>query len=161
MKPYTIPAGCSLALTAVLAAGISHWWSVRQFTAILEQGVPIATPPASSPAEPQQGPALLASRKHSPQSPAAALAAAPGDDQKEFFAALVEKMNRVEAQNRDLLDQLAETNREMMQLEFRVDSHSASFRPLPLVEEKPFSQLDQNPGVLPPRAEPVRLPSYE
>lgn len=70
-------------------------------------------------------------------------------------------MNRVEAQNRDLLDQLAETNRDMMKLEFRVDSHSESFRPLPLVEETPFSRIDQSPGVLPPRAEPVQLPSYE
>ena len=48
-----------------------------------------------------------------------------------------------------------------MKLEFRVDTHSESFRPLPVNEEQPFTQIDDDPGVLPPRAEPVFLPNYE
>lgn len=160
MKAYAIPATCCLVLTALLSAGISHWWSVRQFTGLIENGLPIATAPAALPEPPPSSVNSLASR--SSKAPAAqALATNGTKGEQDFFEALVEKMNRVEAQNRDLLDQLAETNRDMMKLEFRVDTHSESFRPMPLVEEKPFSSLDQNPGVLPPRAEPVRLPSHE
>jgi len=70
-------------------------------------------------------------------------------------------MASVENQNRDLLDQLAETNRDLMKLEFRIDTHSESFRPLPLDVSSPFSKVDENTGVLPPRADPVYLPSYE
>ena len=70
-------------------------------------------------------------------------------------------MASMETQNRDLLDQVAETNRDLMKLEFRVDTHSESFRPLPVSEDQPFSSLDEEIGVLPPRAEPVPLPSHE
>ena len=164
MNPSTIPATCSLALTAVVAAGISHWWSVRQFTGLLEQGLPAAPAPAILP---ESDPALLAAKPRPNQAQPQTAAASGGKGQNAFFEALVEKMNRVEAQNRDLLDQLAETNRDMMRMQFRLDTHSESFRPLPLVEDKPFSSVspgisvDGNPGVLPPRAEQVGLPSYE
>ena len=71
-------------------------------------------------------------------------------------------MENIQNQNRDLLGQIAETNRDIMKLEFRVDTHSESFRPLPVSEDRPFSSsIDaEGPGVLPPRAEPVFLPSY-
>jgi hypothetical protein len=81
--------------------------------------------------------------------------------QKKFFEALIQKMGAIENQNRDLVDQLAETNRDMMKLEFRVDTHSESFRPLPTSEEPEDTTYDDGPGVLPPRAEPVSLPSGE
>jgi hypothetical protein len=42
-----------------------------------------------------------------------------------------------------------------MKLEFRVDTHSESFRPLPVNDERPDTSFDDGPGVLPPRAEPV------
>jgi hypothetical protein len=70
-------------------------------------------------------------------------------------------MNGLQSQNRDLLDQLAETNRDIMKLEFRVDTHSESFRPLPVTEDSPFTSLDDKSGVLPPRAEPVRFPTQQ
>lgn len=161
MKAYAIPASCCLALTAVLSAGLSHWWSVRQFTGLIENGLPVASAPAPQ-AAPATAPAAATLASQTGRKTTNPMPSEPASkSQEDFFAALVEKMNRVEAQNRDLLDQLAETNRDMMKLEFRVDTHSESFRPLPLVEEKPFSSLDQIPGVLPPRAEPVSLPSYE
>ena len=169
MNPSAIPATCSLALTAVVAAGISHWWSVRQFSDLLEHGVPVVPAPASNP---EQGisPTMLANNldnQSNRQALQQAIASTGNKGQNEFFEALVEKMNRVETQNRDLLDQLAETNRDMMRMQFRLDTHSESFRPLPVAEDKPFSSIGQGigidnaPGVLPPRAEPVRLPSYE
>lgn len=50
-------------------------------------------------------------------------------------------------QNRYLLNQVSETNRDMMTLQFQVDSHSTQFRPLKQAEE-PFEQ--DYIGVLPP-----------
>jgi len=160
MKPTTIPVSCSIVLTATFAAGLSHWWSVRQFTDIMQNGVPVAPLPAATPDMPQSAPPMLASNQAA-KAQLAEVGSASSQSQREFFEALIDKMARVEAQNRDLIDQLAETNRDLMQLGFRVDTHSESFRPLPLVEDKPFSSIDQNVGVLPPRAEPVSLPSYE
>ena len=81
--------------------------------------------------------------------------------QKQFFESLVSRMESLQNQNRDLLDQLAETNRDLMKLQFRVDTHSESFRPLPVSEDRPFTSLDDTIGVLPPRAEPVLAPSQE
>ena len=80
---------------------------------------------------------------------------APDPHQKQFFETLVSRMESLQNQNRDLLDQLAETNRDLMKLQFRVDTHSESFRPLPVSEDKPFTSLEEEIGVLPPRAEPV------
>ena len=165
MNPSAIPVCCSLALTAVLSAGISHWWSVRQFTDLLENGVPTTPAPATLPEQQPLGPVLAANVPAPAQMPS--VVAQGSKEQKEFFSALVDKMNQMETQNRDLLDQLAETNRDMMKLQFRVDMNSEGFRPLPVVEDKPVISLDQGtsvdstPGVLPPRAEPVGLPSYE
>ena len=48
----------------------------------------------------------------------------------------------------DLRDQVAETNRDLMELQFRVDSHSREFRPLRSVQDSPYANA---PGVLPPR----------
>jgi hypothetical protein len=56
---------------------------------------------------------------------------------------------------------MAETNRDLMKLEFRVDTHSESFRPMVVSEERIDTSFEDGPGVLPPRAEPVFLPSDE
>ena len=70
-------------------------------------------------------------------------------------------MDGLQNQNHDLLDQLAETNRDLMKLEFRVDTHSESFRPMPVSEDRPYTSNDDEPGVLPLRAEPVVFPARE
>lgn len=62
-------------------------------------------------------------------------------DLKEILAELV-------SQNKYLRDQIAETNRDMMELQFRVDSQSDQFRPLQVTEEITY---DPTIGVLPPR----------
>ena len=90
-----------------------------------------------------------------------AASAATDPDQKKFYEALIAKMESLQNQNRDLLDQMAETNRDVMKLEFRVDTHSESFRPMPVSEERFDTSFDSGPGVLPPRAEPVFLPMDE
>ncbi len=153
MKPSTTPLICGLALAAMSAAGVSHWWSVRQFAAAFQAVVPASQPAALTPTVPASG-KLLA---QVPKNPAPATDAA----QKKFFEALVSKMEKLQHQNQDLLDQMAETNRDVMKLEFRVDTHSESFRPMPVSDERPDTSFDTGPGVLPPRAEPVFLPSDE
>lgn len=150
MKPSTVPIICGIALAAMSAAGFSHWWSVQQFAAAIHAGLPVASPekPAeAAPAKPA-APKLLA---QTPKNPAPATDAA----EKKFYEALVAKMESLQNQNRDLLDQMAETNRDVMKLEFRVDTHSESFRPMPVSEERLDTSFDNGPGVLPPRAEPV------
>lgn len=159
MKPSTLPTICTTALVAMLAAGTSHWWSVHQFMAMIDSTTPIV-PPAAVPA-PIATPRVLAQNTPKPSATTNTSSADNSPQQKAFYEALIEKLARMENQNRDLLDQLAETNRDLMKLEFRVDTHSESFRPLPVSEDQPFSSLDSNVGVLPPRAQPVGQPSYE
>ena len=149
-------------MAAMSAAGLTHWWSVRTLVAISGDGT-VRTPAVSMPQIPtRETPEQVAIKE-----PAAPVKQpVPADhvaspDQQRFYQSLVSRMESLQTQNRDLLDQLAETNRDLMKLEFRVDTHSASFRPLPVTEEQPFTSLDTDIGVLPPRAEPVMLPDAE
>lgn len=163
MKFPNHPILCGTALAVMFTAGISHWWSVRQFVAVIERELPISTPksaPAAIATAPKKelvpSPGLLAAQI-SPQVPAPT--PQPEGGQKQFYEALITRMQSLQNQNRDLLDQLAETNRDLMKLEFRVDTHSESFRPLPTTEDRPDTSfgIDTGLGVLPPRAEPVDI----
>lgn len=155
MKPSTVPMLCGLALAAVSAAGFSHWWSVRSFTTLTDAGLPLRSPAAVQPAVPRATPAAAPLVAQTPPQ------AIPDEvNQTKFFEGLIAKMEALNHQNRDLLDQVAETNRDVMKLEFRVDTHSESFRPMPVSEEQATS-FEDGPGVLPPRADPVFLPSGE
>lgn len=163
MKTSAIPLACGIALTAMSTAALSHWWSVRQFVAAVDAGLPVAITPTAPgtllPApEPRQvnHPATLAAR--GPESPPAAN---ESPKQKDFYESLIRRMENLQNQNRDLLDQVAETNRDLMKLEFRVDTHSDQFRPLPVSEDRLDTSFDIDSGVLPPRAEPVTLPVHE
>lgn len=164
MKSTNFPVFCATALVAMCAAGLSHWCSVREFVAVLDAGLPashISTPLFSRPDAPAQA-SPLPSPGFFVKSSTPSAVAQPADlasGQKEFYEALITKMQGIQNQNRDLLDQLAETNRDLMKLEFRVDTHSESFRPLPTSEQRPDTSLEYEleSGVLPPRAEPVEL----
>jgi len=162
MKSTFIPVTCGVAMAAMAAAGLTHWWSVRNLVVI--SGDETIRPPAVSMRQiftrgTQEHAAIKEpAAQAEPQTPAVATATT---EQQRFYQSLVSRMESLQTQNRDLLDQLAETNRDLMKLEFRVDTHSASFRPLPVAEEQPFTSLDTDIGVLPPRAEPVMLPDSE
>jgi hypothetical protein len=163
MNANTFPTLCGVALAAMTAAGVSHWWSVREFAAVLKDRLPQVQPmdPLDRPVEsaPVEKPMILA---QAPETPAvAAVSQATDEAQRKFYESLVQKMESLQNQNRDLMDQVAETNRDVMKLEFRVDTHSESFRPLKLNEERIDTSFDDGPGVLPPRADPVFLPSGE
>lgn len=159
MKPSTVPLICGTALAVMSAAAASHWWSVKTFVTAIHSGLPISQPvqsaptPVEIPTPKPAAPKLLAKA-------AKATPAVTDASQKEFYEALIAKMENLQNQNRDLLDQVAETNRDMMNLNFRVDTFSDSFRPLPVSEERSDTSFDSGPGVLPPRAEPAFLP-YE
>lgn len=150
---------CGLALAAMSAAGLSHWWSVKSFVAVVDAGLPAVTPVTPAPRPVEAPPA-----KPETTAPIAQAVGKPtGPDvasQKAFYEALLARMESLQNQNRDLMDQVAETNRDVMKLEFRVDTHSESFRPMPVSEEQATS-FEDGPGVLPPRAEPVFLPFGE
>ncbi|MEX1114680.1 MAG: hypothetical protein WEB53_05490 [Akkermansiaceae bacterium] len=159
MKPSTIPVICGVALTVMSAAGLSHWWSVRQFADAVHQGLPIQRPTPSRAvpvpaAKPKAPPTLASSDVKSQQGPTYT------QPQKEFFEALLKEVKTLRNENLNLVDQMAETNRDLMKLEFRVDTHSESFRPLPVNDERQDTSFDDGPGVLPPRAEPV-FPFYD
>ena len=163
MKPSTLPILSSISLAAMVAAGASHWWSVNQWVSAFPAGPPVqpehyetqaATKPVDGPQAkppfPTSAPELDPSQKLPP----------PDSAQKNFYEALVKKMENLQNQNQDLLDQMAETNRDVMKLGFRVDTHSESFRPMPVSDDRPDTSSDDGPGVLPPRAELV-LPSSD
>lgn len=171
MKHSSIPMLCSLALVAMCTAGVSHWYSIREFAIAIESNVPLIplsapftpAPPPTQPAAPARS--LLAENKPTKQP----LTDAPAP-QKEFFEALIKEVKTLRTENLNLGDQMAETNRDLMKLEFRVDTHSESFRPLPtseLRQDTTFQDsgfqdptFDDGPGVLPPRAELI-LPSSD
>jgi hypothetical protein len=164
MKPSTVPLICGISLAAMTSAGLSHWWSVRQTIAMVDAGIPISTtphkspPPAMEPApETKTAPTMLATTPK----PQPAFQAGESQSQEKFYDALISKIENLQNQNRDLLDQVAETNRDLMKLEFRVDTHSEQFRPLPVNDERIDTSFEDDPGVLPPRAEPVQLPTHE
>lgn len=177
MKPAVVPVFCGLVLTGISAAGISHWWSVREILAAARNGAPVPVIPI--PASSAESIQPVASAERPPEAPVAATKEVTAKGQvsakterapartapikdastkevsqaiasEEFYRKLITEMNELRNQNRDLRDQMAETNRDLMKLEFRVDTHSESFRPLPVSEERIETTLDEGTGVLPP-----------
>jgi hypothetical protein len=160
MKASVVPVICSIALTGMLGAGATHWWSVRQLVALagkLPSQRPSeaiqAKPPAIATPVPVAAPVVPV-----PVPPAPPVVAktepGPGKSEREFFSSLVDELKAVRQQNQELRDQVAETNRDLMELQFRVDTHSESFRPLKVTSE-PASLQSEVSGVLPPKALPV------
>lgn len=161
---------CAFYLVAMsLAVGI-HWWSLRDFTHIAKNspsGTSTITAPAAHkpstpsdirqaalqtpPKPPVSSPASAPTPSSSPAPKPAPTYPSSNASRDEFYTSLLRQIENLQNQNRDLIDQLAETNREVMKLEFRVDSHSSQFRPLPVTEERQEAFTDEGQGVLPPR----------
>lgn len=152
----TIPIICGTLLTAMVSAGISHYWSVQSLVAVgplMPSTVPMdPTPPSIQKSDRKISEPIADTAK----SPAAI---AKTHSQEEFFNELLTELKHLKNENRDLRDLMGETNRDVMKLAFRVDTHSVSFRPLPTSEEREDTSFhfaeDSLPGVLPPRAMPV------
>lgn len=154
MNP-TPPFICGTLLVAMIAAGFTHYWSVETFVADYPTVPAVRIVPVNAPAgEPNSGKItppkpLLTSLPDGTESTA----------QQEFFNSLLGELKQLKNENRDLRDLMGETNRDVMKLAFRVDTHSESFRPLPASEEREDTSFgiddDSFPGVLPPKASPV------
>lgn len=151
------PITCGILLAAMMAAGVSHYWSVEKFTA------DYPTTPAFRLVPATPVPDVTLPQPANPASPPAGQVAAtsprPGDaHSEEFFEKLIQELRNLRNENRALNNQIAETNRDVMKMQFQIDTHSESFRPMPTSDERDDrSQIydDDFTGVLPPRAEPV------
>lgn len=174
MKSSLIPISCSLVLATLSGATFSHWWSLRQFAGSLTDPAHVhATAPVAAAASGSRStaPILVTQAALPAPAPLAASHAIPAPDakptpaQKEFFESLLDEMKQLKQTNLALRDQMAETNRDLMQLEFRVDTQSATFRPLPVTENlstldtSTLDTSDSGPGVLPPRAMMIGNPN--
>lgn len=79
-------------------------------------------------------------------------------DQQHQNDALLEILTAIRAEQKALRRQISESNRDIDELTFRVDTHSDSFKPLHSIEDRPRS-IDSSPesyetggaGLLPPR----------
>ncbi|MFD0894109.1 hypothetical protein KBB96_02795 [Luteolibacter ambystomatis] len=120
------------------------------------QGAPPAAPTPSPPREAAKpAPATAANTPNTNSATA-----------KEFFQGMLDELKALKQENKDLRDQVAETNRDLMEVQFRLDSHSASFRPLKIknddsqgdatsydpILDRPRDPESGSSGVLPPRA---------
>lgn len=131
----TIPIICTLALTVMTAFFVKTWWPIRNmgcdFRAIQPKTfASIAVPVVSRIEIKQPAPAAVANKPE--QTPPNAESVTIN---KKTLDTLVAEIQRLSKSNETLRDQLAELNRDLMQLEFRVDTHSESFRPMPVSEE--------------------------
>jgi hypothetical protein len=148
---------CCTLLAVMIGAGFSHFWSVKDMVGRFPTQPAHRIIPAGKTTLPDPGKDLAPDNKKD-----LASNKLPDSDgaQKEFFQGLLDEIRALRNENRNLTDQVAETNRDMMKMQFRLDTHSASFRPLPVSEDKQRGDVsgfpdDDFPGVLPPRASPV------
>lgn len=155
MSP-TPPMICGTLLATMMGAGFSHFWSVKELVAQFPTTPAVRMSPLKPSIDAPPG------KPNIPTSPDLATAPVPlaGDAQREFFEGMLAEVRALRNENRNLIDQVAETNRDMMKMEFRLDTHSESFRPLPASEDRDRGDIssapdESFPGVLPPRASPV------
>lgn len=139
----------------MMAAGVSHFWTVREVIS----RYPSAPAIRINPSDPEEIPASRVKEVAPPSRESAPAPLARGsEEEREFYAALLAEMKALRHENKNLTDQIGETNRDMMKMEFRMDTYSESFRPLPVqerIDDTTFGAEPEYPGVLPPRATPV------
>ena len=176
MKPSLIPIACGTALALMAGAAAAHWCSVRdmvKFAGVLPAQLPssgrqqVPAPrslPDDAPSREakeflalaredsnkgsSRGPAAegLHSASHSPSS--AAMAANGSTDAR--IEKMLQLMEGTLEENRRLRETQAETNRDLMELQFRVDMYDGEFRPLKVEEEATPYDDSSGVGVLPP-----------
>ena len=168
MKPAVLPIICGAALAVMAGAASTHYLSVRQMVILAENSALPMGEVAPAGTEASETEALIAQIRQENASLQGTLAhqkanlvgnanpapaAQPPSHLNQVLAELV-------ALNRDLRNQVAETNRDLMELQFRVDTHSEQFRPLNLTEDYRDESDEFDPaaiGVLPP-LDPLDMP---
>jgi hypothetical protein len=150
----TIPVICTLALTLMTAIFVKAWWPIRDIGCNLSAIQPNTLASIAAPVIPR-----VPINQSTPVAvPIVAKQSAPDTEtitiDKKTFDALVAEVRQLGQSNETLRDQLAEMNRDLMQLEFRVDTHSESFRPLPVSEAQTAiiteETTDEEASLLPP-----------
>ncbi|HEY1123599.1 MAG TPA: hypothetical protein VGE67_18420 [Haloferula sp.] len=176
MKPSLIPIACSTALALMAGAAAAHWCSVRDMVK-LAGVMPMQAPSSErlqTPAPrrlPDDGPSreakefLALAREASGKAPArgpvdeklhtASHTPQPTTMAKGDADSRIEKMLQLMEgtleENRRLRESQAETNRDLMELQFRVDMYDGEFRPLKVEEDAtPYDDGSGGMGVLPP-----------
>ncbi len=178
MKPSLIPIACGTALALMTGAAATHWFAVRDMVALAVRMPAVVPAPAPLPddrvareardllAEVRgtRGPAAHANRRDArtpglfpaprerEQAAARPEAPAPADPTEARIEKLLTALEGAVEQNQELRDRLADTNRDVMELRFQVDSYSGQFRPLKVEEEPAY--YDDGTGVLPPLEAP-------
>lgn len=169
MKPSLIPIACGTALALMAGAAAAHWCSVRDMVKLAgvipsqlpSSGRPQTPAPRSLPddAPSREAKEFLAlaregSNNGSSRGPAShdasssAMAANGSTDAR--IEKILQLMEGTLEENHRLRETQAETNRDLMELQFRVDMYDGEFRPLKVEEEaKPYDD-GSGIGVLPP-----------
>ncbi|MEP4078722.1 hypothetical protein [Haloferula sp.] len=163
----TLPILSGVALAIMAGAAISHHHSVDNMVAFAgmtrANGMPsLSTGPARIVSNESDAKMMVEELKRQNDSlqqtlatNVAAISAAPKQASAQPISGSSNEMQQLltelVTQNRYLRDQISETNRDVMTLQFQVDSHSTQFRPLNLTDdsaEEPFE--NDYIGVLPP-----------
>lgn len=154
MKTLWFPACCLVLLGVLSALGLGHWLQLHQQSRWVVQ---LPRTPRAVTVSP------------SPSAPTPILPPPKSVADTTALQELRQRIMQLESSNRQLQQQLAETNRDLLTLQFRVDTHSESFRPLPVAETSPIpaalpvdpaelqgmDNSDEEPALLPTRAIPV------
>ena len=166
MNTQAIPLLCGAALAIMCGAVASHYAAVDQMVDLARLNRTPLQSPAALPAADSQTLALIAElqkqnaslrdmlqhREASPAAPGPLPSGPTEETLRAFLAELIE-------QNRGLRDQIAEANRDIMELQFRADTLSEQFRPLNATQTTDIldseelistEDLRDDIGVLPP-----------
>lgn len=148
----TPPLICGAMLLAMVSAGMAHYWSVKEFVAHYPTApaARVLSAPVGDPAPDQKFQTTPLADLSNPKE---------SGPREEFYQELLSEVRALRNENRNLKnieDQIAETNRDIMKMGFRLDGYSESFRPMPVQDRRDeTTSFDDLPGVLPPRATPV------
>ena len=167
MKPSLIPIACGTALALMVGAAAAHWSSVNHMAALAallpanlsptKLTLPAVAPlPDDKPA--REAKDFLAEARRAEDAPVRPAKASHDPDAR--FEKLLSVLEGTVEQNAQLRDQMANTNRDMLELQLRVDSYDGQFRPLKLdneqepraleILEEPYTSTAYDDGVLPP-----------
>lgn len=117
---------------------------------------PVISPAESTPldkANPAPSPVVLAATSL-PVKPAQIQQPAPGQRD----GALMEVLVAIRDEQKNIRQQVSETNRDMDELTFRVDSHSTQFRPLQTTVGRPRAMIVNDDEFSPPSGSNQLLP---
>jgi hypothetical protein len=156
MKNSTVQVSCGIALAVMAGAVGAHWFSVKQTLALAaglqsKSGIPALVNPAPEDPAVKEARQILAEAKAAAGKHEMTVSTVASPSQDGRIERLISSCEALMAQNSELKGQVAETNRDLMALQFQVDSHSASFRPLRIAEDQAPPPAD---GVLPPKEAP-------